>query len=243
VEDPALRLFFGIGYGSATPREMDVDIVLRTGVEDLGALRLSGLCSHPSIANFAMTKLWPDVTAADFDAVIESAKRRSGPCFSMGYGPDTVVAIVRALAQTPLHAPVRATLVTRASPRAMDEALADLYASAPIACRAVAVEHGARVHGWARGARHGLTVLDSERDAEPTGGRGYTSMLAPGQDHPFLVLPEQHYGYATIHVCDPSPAGIVEGLRTATRFSASHVALHGAERLFPAAREAASGES
>jgi undecaprenyl pyrophosphate synthase len=234
VAEPALRLHFGIGYGPATPREMDVDVVLRTGIEDGGALRLSGLCSHPSIANFAMTKLWPEVTMEDLDAVIEAGKRRPGPTFSMGYAPAAVVEIARALAVSGIAAPVRATLATHASARAMNDALAALYASEPVACRAVAVTCGDRLHGWGRLARHAITVLTGDEDAAAP-SRGYTSMLAPGQEQPFLVLPEQRYGYATIHACAASPAGIVAGLRAATRFSATHVALFGAERSFAAA--------
>jgi undecaprenyl pyrophosphate synthase len=245
VTDPALRLFFGVGYAGTTPRDLDVDIVLRTGIEGEAALRLSGLCSHPSIANFALTKLWPDVTGGDLDEIVEAAKQRPGPFFSMGYGPASVVAIVRALASAQLAAPVRATLTTHAAPQAMTEALTRLYEEAPIACRTVAVEHGARVHGWRRGARHELRVLSAEQAGSPPEGRGYTSMLAPGQRQPLLVLPEQHYGYATIHACEATPAGIVLGLGAATRFSATHAALFGAERSFPAegGRGVAVGES
>jgi undecaprenyl pyrophosphate synthase len=230
VTEPSLRLLFGVGYAGTTPRDLDVDIVLRTGIEGEAALRLSGLCSHPSIANFAMMKLWPDVTAADFDEVIEEAKRGRGACLSMGYAPETIVAIVRALAHASLATPVHATLATHAAPQAITEALTRLYAEAPIEHRSVAVECASLVHGWRRGARHELRVLTGNDLTPPADRKGYTSMLAPGQQHPLLVLPEWQYGYATIHACEATPTGIVEGLRAATRFSASHVALFGAER-------------
>jgi undecaprenyl pyrophosphate synthase len=232
VTAPALRLFFGVNYRSTTPRDMDLDIVLRTGIEGEGALRLSGLSSHPSIANFAMTKLWPDVTTSDIDEVILAATRRRGPSFSTGYSPAAIVELVRALARAPLDAPVRATLATHASPQAMNDALVSLYRDAPPERRTIAVRCGSRVHGRRVGAQHEIVVLIGEQRGELPGlrRRGYTSMLAPGQRYPLLLLPEQHYGYATIHACEATPAGIVEGLRAATRFSATHVALFGAER-------------
>lgn len=245
VTDPALRLFFGVGYASTTPRDMDIDILLRTGIEGQAALRLSGLSSHPSIANFATTTLWPDVTTGDLDEVIEAAKRRPGPSFSMGYSPAAIVEILRVLARTPLDAPVRATVATHASPQAMTDALLGLYRDAPLERRTLTVACASHVHGPGAGARHTVIVLagdPSERREELPGKRGYTSMLAPGQRHPLLVLPEQHYGYATIHPCEATPAGIVEGLRMATRFSATHVALLGAERPIGASLAAAAHE-
>jgi hypothetical protein len=62
-------------------------------------------------------------------------------------------------------------------------------------------------------------------------GTEYAAMLAPGQRAPILVLPDWHYGYATIHACEATPAGIAGGLCAAERFSRAHVALRGAERI------------
>jgi hypothetical protein len=54
--------------------------------------------------------------------------------------------------------------------------------------------------------------------------------LAPGQPSPVFHLLERRAGDANIHTCEPTPAGIVEGLRRALQFQAAYPPLHGAPR-------------
>ncbi|APR75924.1 Hypothetical protein A7982_01271 [Minicystis rosea] len=233
VSTPSLRLLFGVGYRSTTPRDLDIDLVLRTGLEEDAAFRLSGLSSHPSIANYAMTKLWPEITTDDVDVILEATKQRRATGFAKGYEPDAIVDLVRVLARAPLERPVRATLATHVSRPAMTEAIERHYADASSLDAGVAVICAGdtiTVHGPTRGARHAIRVLCDGQRSPATEDGAYASMLAPGQQQPLLVLPEGHYGYATIHPCEATPAGIVKGLEAATRFSATHVALRGAER-------------
>jgi undecaprenyl pyrophosphate synthase len=245
VERPNLHLYFGVGYPNSTPRDLDVDVVLRTGVEGGDAVRLSGLCSHPSIANFGLTTLWPDVTTADVDAAIEAAKGRKGPRFSMGYGPAAAAAIARALEAARLGPGLRVTLPSYAPRAALEAAFRPPSARRRAVAVEVVGEGGAPARfGAARHARHRLRVVAGGAKVPASDGDDFAAVLAPGQRGPLLVLPEWHYGYATIHACEATPAGIVDGLGAAELFARTHVALRGAERAAaPAARTSNEGAS
>lgn len=239
VRQPALTLYFGVGYKGTTPRDLDVDVVLRTGVESVEAMRLSGLCSHPSIANCGLTTLWPEVGTADVDAVIEATKARPKPTFSMGYGPSAAVAIARSIEAT--RPGVHASLPSHATASALRDAFEAPDAPGhTLTIEIVSAEGGTPVRLGATDGPHLLRVLAGGAWPPVANGDDFGAVLAPGQRGSMLVLPEWHYGYATIHPCEATPAGIAEGLHAAGRFARTHVALRGAERGGPPTPAAAS---
>ncbi|HEU4534003.1 MAG TPA: hypothetical protein VFS00_07795, partial [Polyangiaceae bacterium] len=222
------------GYASTAPRDLDVDVLLRTGVEGAAALRLSGLCSHPGIVNCGLTTLWPDVTTDDVDAVIDAAKARPKPGFAPGYGPAAAAAIARAVAAA--RPGVRASLPSHAPPDALAEAFREAFGppsarGRPPAVEIVGAAGAAPLPFGAAADGPRLRVLAGGARLPASGGDAFAAVLAPGQRGPMLALPEWDYGYATIHACEATPAGIVDGLCAAERFARTHVALRGAERF------------
>jgi hypothetical protein len=250
VEPCALRLLLCVGYGGDLARELDVDIVLRTGMEGDDTIRLSGLHSHPGILNHSMMKLWPDVQARDVDAVIDASKSRAAPVLSMGYGHAAVVELIAALADADLVAPVRATIMAYAPARMMIAALDRLYAGGPddsglpgrgppaVAASYLGEGDTPRWYGRRDEAAHELRIISSERWAASPAGAGYASWLAPGQQGSSWTLPAWPPPLqANVHGCAPTPLGIVEGLRAAQRFLAQHPPLFGGDRALGGAGE------
>jgi hypothetical protein len=203
VDRPALRLLLGVGYGPDIADELGADLVLRTGMEEEGVLRLSGLHTGARTIACATSTLWPDVDAAWLDEVIGEAARRSRPTLAAGYDAAAIAEIAAALDAAELPASVRVTIPATATGAA-----------------------AARSPG-----RHAITVVRAVPGAGGTLGAGCRSVIAPGQDPPFFLLPDWLCaGHADVIACDPTPRGIAIGVREAVRFAAAHPALQGAER-------------
>jgi hypothetical protein len=234
VETPALRLVLGVGYGRDAARALGVDIVLRTGMEEPGVLRLSGLQPGEGMASCAITTLWPEVEPREVDEVIEHCKRRASPRFATGHGAARIAEIVEALARAELAAPVVATITASATPAETAAALEHLYAGPRHAGATVAVEHvGAASPRFGRSDALHLVRVFHVAPTAPTPGVGeHLSVLAPGQDPSLFTLPDWlPLGHANVHACAATAAGVVEGIRAAVRFASAHPALLGGERV------------
>ncbi|MFT3775632.1 MAG: hypothetical protein QM820_60570 [Minicystis sp.] len=237
VSSPRLRLAFGVDYGEWTPVGLDVDVVIRTGMEAESVLRLSGLSSYPGILNVGTTKLWPELGPADVDDAIEAAKSRVQKVLLPGHPASLVVEIVEALSRRSASTPVSLTLPTTAAPATLCEAIERLYERAPEARGAVAVcVHttsvvGEQWYGRPDEAPHEVHVVWSTGDENVNGSRGFDSILAPGQVVSALIVPERPpLGNANVHACGTSAAEIVEGVFGAVQFSVEYPPLLGADR-------------
>jgi hypothetical protein len=237
VANPDLRLILGVGYGRDTARELDVDVILRTGMEEPGVLRLSGLRTSQRIANCAVTTLWPDVEPGEVDEVIDLCKRHTSPRFADGHGVAAIVELVEALATADLDAPVRAVITTSAPTAAVATALDRLFAGPLRGCATIAVEHAwreghpPRRHGPAHGASRLLRIVRGSSPAGEDAEAEILSVLAPGQRPPLFTLPDGlPLGNANVHACEATAEGVVAGIRAALRFSAAHPPLCGRDR-------------
>jgi hypothetical protein len=237
IVDPDLRLILGVGYGPDTAQELDVDVVVRTGMEEHGVLRLSGLRTGEGIVNYAMTTLWPEVEPRDMDEVIEIYKRRASSRFAAGHSISMIVDLIEAFSKAQIDAPIRVTIPTSAPPWAIAAALDHLYAGPLRECTTIAVEYAGDAgedptrHGPARGAQHEFRVVGGS----PWGRRRcegeLDAVLAPGQEPPSFTLPGWlPLGNANVHACPATVEGIVGSIREARRFAATHPPLRGRDR-------------
>lgn len=240
--EPRLRLVFGIGYGPDMAAELDLDVIVRTGMDDPGMLRLSGLRTHPGVVCVSTTKLWPALTTGDLDAAIATAKGLMVTSFAPGFDPAFIAEIIAEAAEIEPPAPMQLTLVVAAPAAAMIRAIEGL--DAQVFRGAVAVEYRIepreepRIYGPPEGARWTITIL-SPRAARTLGGeQSYAAFLVPGQRMDAQVLPDTpSLGYANAHACDATPRAIVRGVLAAHRSLAAHPLLLGAERQMPAGRD------
>jgi hypothetical protein len=201
VQRPRLRLVLMLGYDQRTTEAFDADIILRTGMEEDNVLRLSGLSTHPGVANHATTTLWPDLSIREIDDILDRARRHAAPRLARGHAPEQVIALAEALARAEIDAAVRVTM--------------------PTAAPAEAIER----------LNEGPLRDSVVRAAPPEAGGEFASVLAPGQRPPSFLLPAWlPPGHANVHGCAPDLEGLVEGVRGAVRFVAAHPPLFGGDR-------------
>jgi hypothetical protein len=211
VTNPDLLLLLGVGYGPETARELDADILLRTGMEEPGVLRLSGLRTGERIASCALPTLWPDLDPGEVDALLDACKRQATPRLAGGHGTAAIVALGQALSVADLGAPVRVIVPAASPPAAVEAALGSLRS----------------------GPRYEIHVVGFPL---PGDDGEILSVLAPGQQPPLFTLPDWlPLGHANVHACETGAAGLVEGIRAALRFSAAHPPLLGSDRALPPA--------
>jgi undecaprenyl pyrophosphate synthase len=237
VVDPKLRLILGVGYGPDTAQELDVDIVVRTGMEEEGVLRLSGLRTGEGIVNYAMTTLWPEVEPRDMDEAIEICKRRASARFAGGHSISMVVNLIETFSKAQIDAPLRVTIPTSAPPRAIAEALDRLYAGPLRDCTTSAVEYAGDeresplCYGPGQGAQHELCVVGGSPWERRRCEGSFDAVLAPGQEPPSFTLPGWlPLGSANVHACPATVEGMVRSIREAQRFAAIHPPLLGRDR-------------
>jgi hypothetical protein len=243
VADPALRLILGVGYGRDLVRELDVDMILRTGMEAPGVLRLSGLRTGAHITNVATVTLWPEIEPREVDEVITLCARRTWPRFSAGHGISAIIELILALAKADMDSPVSATITTSASTAAVTAALERLYAGPLRGSARIAVEDasdegdGPTRHGAREPTPHLLRIVRGGPSGWPRAEGELLSVLAPGQRSPSFILPDWlPIEHANVHACDTAARDLVTGIRAAQRFSSAHPPLLGRDR--PAGRVA-----
>ncbi|AKT41261.1 hypothetical protein [Chondromyces crocatus] len=216
---PTLDLSIAAGYSEELAIERSVDLILRTGMECEGVLRLSGLRSHAGCLAYATSKLWPEVAPQDLDRILDDARLRMHGKLARGHHPRTLQGLVLALRQ---NAPRKSTCVT--IPSCVDEGEISrmLGATCPRMPSPAPTSYRLPDH-----PQHELRIVGT---GEKHGG-GYDAIIAPGQTPPFFVLMESlSPGYANVHACTPDAQGIVQGIHQALEFASTYVALQGAER-------------
>ncbi|APR84035.1 Hypothetical protein A7982_09384 [Minicystis rosea] len=249
IQRPALRLLLGVGYGPDIARELGVDILLRTGMEEPGTLRLSGLHVDERIACFATTTLWPEMTPHDIDEVLALGARPASARFAPGYELAAITDLVLALATASLEAPVHASIPAAASMSDVAAALDRLYDGPLQRCTTLAVEldTGFRSHPrryGPEGALHEIRVVRAVPRAPMREDDTIVSVLAPGQAPPSFTLPAWlPLDHANAHACAPTAEGMVAGIRAALRFSSAHPPLHGGDRATPRPSAPADGSA
>jgi hypothetical protein len=237
VIDPALRLILGVGYGRDTATRLDVDLLLRTGMEEPGVLRLSGLQTSARITSAATATLWPDIEPREVDELLALCPRRTTPRLGRGHGISAMIDLLVALAKADHEPPLRLTIPTSATGATVTAALERLYAGPLRGCETVAALHarvaseGPRRHGPGERARHVVHIVGGLPEGEPFDDGELLSVLAPGQRPPSFTLPAfLALHHANVHACGASARDLMSGIRAAQRFSAAHPRLMGRDR-------------
>lgn len=238
VTAPRFRLVLCVDYEEDAPITLGLDLLLRTGMEEPSVLRLSGLRVRQTTICIPSETLWRDFTPGDLDRAL--ARRLPGPERerAVGFSSGFVAELLTELSSAGLPTPCRVTLPLSAP----SETLSMLESGGGSAWRQSG--HVAVTTSLAPGARQRrfgprgapvqvvLTVpggpVWSARD-EPA------AWIAPGQSSPVFHLLDRSVGDANVHACEPTPDGIVDGLRRALRFHAAYPPLHGAPRPAPVA--------
>ncbi|MCC6552270.1 MAG: hypothetical protein IT372_04510, partial [Polyangiaceae bacterium] len=243
--DPAMRLVLGIDYDSELVSALHLDLVVRTGLESSGVVRLSGLRSHPGAACVATMKLWCDFEPRDLDAAITAAERCLPAAFAPGYDAPFVAGFITELLRADLTDPLRIVLPVAAPERALVAALDRLQAG-PLGAQerlevlfAKGRASRPRRFGPRPKASQTLLLLPPAQRRRAALEGSFTALLAPGQPSAVWHLADVPLGYATGHGCAPTPHGLVEGLRKALRFHAANPPLAGAERAGAGAQDEA----
>lgn len=234
IQDPRLRLVFCIDYDENTPLELGLDVLLRTGMEEPGVLRLSGLRVSPSTVCIASATLWRHFAPAHLETALALAAETARPGLTAGFSTVFVADFLRQLARASFVSPLRITMPLVAS-GSEKTALLEGAALGPVNPDGrVAVTAGLAPHEQLgcvgpRDARVQVHLMTPGQHAlelpdEPI------AWLAPGQRGQVFHLMARSAKDANIHVCEPTPEGIVEGLQRALHFLARHPPLHGAPR-------------
>lgn len=250
LSSPRLRLFFGVGYSDDAPSEFGIDVILRTGMEEEGVFRSSGLQPHEGTICIATTKLWPQLEPSDVDAALAASVRCQSGTLAAGHAPELMVGVISELARAALEAPIRATVPIDAPQPVILAALDGLIAQRTDAVGAVAVSVQSdagtkdvpRWYGTPAGMSHEVHIVPARRLSNAPRSDVYDSFLAPGQTSSALVLPcELPIGYANVHACGARAREVVEAMQTAARFLHRHPPLRGAERRAEAASDGRAG--
>ncbi len=244
VAAPRARLALGVDYGEDAPVVLGLDLLVRTGMEEANVLRLSGLCVEKHTMCIPMPTLWREFTPADLDRVLSLAVQHARAEPASGFSSALLADLAAELAEADLPSPLRLLVPAAPSPAGV---LASLRSATSAARRGAAgAETGASIPKGitftaapgpgrspmrlgARGAPVEIRLLDRRggpwpRACEPV------AWIVPGQSPPVLRLLERSARDANIHVCEPTPRGLVDGIREALRFHATHPPLHGAPR-------------
>lgn len=236
---PRFQLFFGIGYSENAPSELGIDVIFRTGMEEEGVFRLSGLRPREGTVCIASTKLWPQIEPSDVDTALAKAARCQAGRLAAGQPPPFITEVIAELSRAALGVPTRATVLTDAPTPALIMALDRLFArrNEDLSAVAVAVHGGAgaadapRWYGRPAATSHEIHIVPSAFPCIVTPHAAYDSFLAPGQTSSALVLPYGlPIGYANVHACGTHARDVVEAMRAAAQFLQNHPPLIGAER-------------
>ncbi|WP_437303828.1 hypothetical protein [Sorangium sp. So ce388] len=240
VGEPKVRLVLGIDYDGWAPLMLGLDGLIRTGMEASGALRLSGLRAHPGLACVSTMKLWRNFDARDLDEAIARVEHELPAAFAPGYSADFITLFLRELLDTDVASPLRVVVPVAAPRPALLGALEDLSAG-PLGRQArLAVSlaldpaRPPRRFGARRGATQHVLLVGPACRSWIDAGAPFAAIVAPGQPDPIVRFVDRPLGYANAHVAAPTPAGVVEGIRRAVRFDASHPRRFGAARTAPA---------
>lgn len=243
VAVPRARLALGVDYGEDAPVALGLDLLVRTGMEEANVLRLSGLRVEKKTMCIPLATLWREFTPADLDRVLSLAVQHARPEPASGFSGALLADLAAELARADLPSPLRLLVPAAGPPAAVIEAL---RASASAARRGAPAGGGGAippgvtitaagsagrpsVRLGARGAPVEIRLLDRRGGAWPRACEP-VAWIVPGQSPPVLRLLERSARDANIHVCEPTPRGLVGGVREALRFHATHPPLHGAPR-------------
>lgn len=233
VTEPRLRLVLCVDYDEDVPLELELDLLVRTGMEEPGVLRLSGLRVSPDTMCFPTTKLWRDFTPADLDRALTLVEAHKSRPLAFGFSLGFVSEFLSALSRVSFSSPLRIALPVSASAPAvmavLDELAGTLRSGGRVAVIA-GIDPGRPSRHFGPRRAPILLWLSGPRIAPRRPFGKALAWLAPGQLSPTYRLCDRSAGDVNIHACEATPDGLVDGLQRALQFHAEHPPLHGAAR-------------
>ncbi|MDI1443561.1 hypothetical protein [Polyangium sp. 6x1] len=233
---PTLRLTLAVDYDSDIAIREKADIILRTGMQDEGVVRTSGIDTSPSQFCHGTSTLWPELTMTEIDRMLARALERRVSAFTLGHDAFALARLVEELAGAALPA-MDLTLQTASSPAEVCALLDRLFApgTGPRQ-KASAVYTGPkgqppRRFGLRRSDRHVVRIVHHDRCAESPAPAGFDVIVAPGQTPDGLTLPTfPRLGYASVWPCGIDASTVVTTIARAARDFLDSAPLLGAER-------------
>lgn len=231
---PRMCLALCLDYAEDAPVVLDLDLLIRTGMEGPSVLRLSGLRVRPDTICIPSMKLWREFGAPDLDEALRGVSAAPKKQLSRGFSGAFVEALLGELSGADISSDVRLTVPVSAS---REEVSAALERAAPgLLARSSAVSVTPPPGLWRSIRRIGpreapvqVRLVRAEEGAAVVPGAA-VGWIAPGQSSSALRLLERSVGDANIHTCEATARGVVEGIRRALAFDEAHPLLHGAPR-------------
>lgn len=231
VRAPHMVLIFGVRYPPSILQDLDIPDILRTGMEEPGVVRLSGIIPHPKGLAIGSRTPWPAFEAGELHRVVDALRRHTIHALQPGYRLEESLSFLRALAASPSLPPVDVTLPLSCSAADASTLLRDTASELREVCVTLALDP----------ARPAITFGAAEDDSttvrlvapsmlrsavQPT----YDIVLAPGQGQSIFALGGIPIGYATVHACAQGTEGLLSGLSRGARFARTYEPLRGGDR-------------
>lgn len=234
IREPKMTLSLGVNYDANIALDNEVDIIVRSGMEEPGTMRLSGMKTAPRISNVGSTTLWPHMRSEEIDTIIEKAKKDIHQGFKNGYTPEGIAEIIRST-KNGGEKPVTITVPFSGDVETITSTLDKNFRgeqeknSGSIHVMGKTGEIVRSYRGDPKTTTFHIVPGSSASRFHPEGG--YTMIVAPGQEERNIVLPETpEADYATIISCEKNPRAIAEAVKKAIIFCTRHEKLKGAER-------------
>ena len=234
IQNPRLKVKFGINYGKTAAIDENIDIIFRSGMESRTAFRSSGLLVKPKTTNYAFEDLWPLLNPLDVHHAIDEIKQKNSPQFTPGHHAETIKKILETHHQTPSEI----TVPTLENIANIQKLIGDVFKNDPALHQYVGI--GVYTENGEEAFASGLTKSSHRVNVIPAAINqrfhqkhhgGYNILLAPGQNQQKFVIPESpEIGYATIIGCEAGPTEIQEGIKKSLQFNLENKPLLGAKR-------------
>lgn len=234
-KSPALRMSLAVDYGRDVALTTNASVILRTGMPADRVVRTSGIDTANHQVCHGTKTLWPELSMAEVDEVIEDAARGRLLSFAPGFEAAFIATLARALVSVVDR--VDLTVFSRSTGEETSRMLSGLFAANASVEHFLSVVHTlpdsdvSQRYGIDDGERHVLRVVHPAHIIDSPGPDGFDIVLAAGQQRHGLVLPTfPRLGYATVWPTEISPMDIAQSITLATRDCLDNPPLLGAVR-------------
>ena len=234
VQASRMVLYFGLRYRPTFLRALDIPNIVRTGMEEPAAVRLSGILPHPRGLSVGSMVPWPAIELDTLHEIVDGLRRHAVFRLDEGYSVASARSLIRALVALHFPAPMEVTLPLAGPFDAALQMLRD--ANRGEGAGRVAIAPGPSQAPSSCGAPASTPIVvrvvpaSTLREADVA---EHDTVLAPGQEASVFALDGIPVGYATVHSCATGTEGICDGLVRAVRFARTHLSLRGGDRPPP----------
>ncbi|MFO0591271.1 MAG: hypothetical protein U0441_27235 [Polyangiaceae bacterium] len=232
---PSFEWWLFVAYGPEALRAVEVDAVIRTGMEETNVLRLSNLDPHSGVALLGVTTLGPEMSLDRFDSAVSELQRCAPARFEPGYSCELANGALLELGERALRGSFNLILPVDGSKGDIARLTAThrpALARRGISLVDAADELGALVAPSRSAEGRSVVALVSPALFRALSAEGPADiwLLSSTEERGACRLSDVRLGDANVHIHDGTPSGTVEALQRALQFSACHESLHGGER-------------